>query len=210
MQSSIVNGGLMLLASLLLTACGGTSESGQSQTNKPTPDSATPATPGNTAAVNLKQIQDPALQQCVADTGVQYTEQLQILECTDAGISDLSGLQQFHQLAVLNLTNNQIHDLEPLAHLQQLRSLSLAHNQLQHLDALTSLSNLHELGVAYNQLENLDGVQTLKKLQKLYTDNNHITSLEPLANTQLLHLVAHNNPAPLPDSLPNSLKSFRI
>ena len=211
MQSSMLKVGLTSLTALLLSACGdGGDSSGNSADNsqKATPSKDVVATSDH--AVNLTIITDPSLRSCVEQTGVQRTSQLQILECTDGQISNLSGLQQFTQLAVLNLTNNAITDLTPLSPLTSLYSLTLTRNQIASLQPLNTLNGLRELGVAYNQLTSLDGIEGMTALTKLFTDNNQLQSLDPISDTQIHHLVAHNNPAPLPSDLPSSIQTFRI
>lgn len=210
MHLSITQTWLMLGASLILTACGGSeskpnSSAGTDKSNTTDVVSNTPQQP-----VDLDIINDLSLRECVKQTGIVATAQLQILECTDSSIQSLRGLEQFTNLTVLNLSNNHIADLSPLIPLHSLTSLTVSHNNVNTLDALSALPRLKSLSVAHNQLTDIATISNMANLQKLYAEHNQIADLTPVANTRLKAFIAHHNPAPLPDTLPDSVQSFRI
>lgn len=84
-------------------------------------------------------IPDDALQQCVAqaisDQRITRAEELEDLNCTHAGISNLEGLQIFSGLRRLGLDDNAITDLTPLHDLRSLELLQLRGNRIRTLDS---------------------------------------------------------------------------
>lgn len=74
-------------------------------------------------------IADAALQACVQqaieDGRVTRAEMLEDLNCSDAGIRDLSGIETFTALRRLGLDGNPLGNLEPLASLRMLELLYL-------------------------------------------------------------------------------------
>ncbi len=78
------------------------------------------------------QITDPALASCVkltlGETKITQPEQLEALNCSFAGITDLSGIERFSQLKTVNLSNNQLTDIKALLFLGELRQVNLSDN----------------------------------------------------------------------------------
>ena len=77
-------------------------------------------------------ISDAALRGCVGqaivDEAIGEPEQLEQLNCSYAGISNLSGLGRFSQLKSINLSNNNLRNLRPLMFFGSLETLNLANN----------------------------------------------------------------------------------
>jgi Leucine-rich repeat (LRR) protein len=78
------------------------------------------------------QIADPALASCVkltlADAKITQPEQLETLNCSFAGVANLSGIELFSQLKSVNLSNNQLTDIKALLFLGELRQVNLSEN----------------------------------------------------------------------------------
>ena len=78
------------------------------------------------------QIADPALASCVkltlTEAKITQPEQLEILNCSFAGITDLSGIELFSQLKTINLNSNQLTDIKELLFLGELRQVNLSEN----------------------------------------------------------------------------------
>ena len=70
------------------------------------------------------------LQQAIADNVVTGPSQLDTLNCSHAGISDLSGLATFTGLTSLKLSSNSIRNLVELGALNGLQELILDNNQI--------------------------------------------------------------------------------
>lgn len=79
-------------------------------------------------------VADPALDSClrqgIADGNVDNPRQLRSLNCSDAGISDLTGLAQFPALEQLKFSNNEIRNLVELTQLPQLERIWLDNNRI--------------------------------------------------------------------------------
>ena len=77
-------------------------------------------------------ISDAALRDCVGqaivDEAIGEPEQLEQLNCSYAGISNLSGLGRFSQLKSINLSNNNLRNLRPLMFFGSLETVNLANN----------------------------------------------------------------------------------
>ena len=97
---------------------------------------------------------DPGLRNCVhqhiVDAGVTRAAQLTELNCSHAGIEDLSGIEVFAGLAQLGLSNNRLEELASLAEMDSLRELRLDGNRLRGLRALHGLVRLTLLDVRGN------------------------------------------------------------
>lgn len=78
------------------------------------------------------RIQDPALTVCVEqaikDLTVARAAQLSTLNCSNAGITNLSGIEIFTGLKIVNLAQNKLTAIKPLLYLPHLDSISLEGN----------------------------------------------------------------------------------
>ncbi|MEM0954268.1 MAG: hypothetical protein AAGI24_09010 [Pseudomonadota bacterium] len=100
------------------------------------------------------EITDPALRACVTqhieDQGITDAEALRDLNCSHAGIHNLTGLDVFASLERLKLSDNNIEDAAALAVLPALRELGLDQNRLLRADALLGLQTLEFLDLRAN------------------------------------------------------------
>ena len=80
------------------------------------------------------EVVDPALRAClkqaISDNVVTAASQLEALNCSHAGISDLSGLAIFTGLSSVKLSSNNIRNLVELSALTTLQQLYLDDNQV--------------------------------------------------------------------------------
>lgn len=101
------------------------------------------------------QIADQALQACVEqailDNKITSATGLQTLNCSNAGITELSGIAVFSALEQLNLSTNEITNLTPLRALSALETLYLDSNAILDAAPLYTLTNLQELDLAKNR-----------------------------------------------------------
>jgi len=92
------------------------------------------------------QIADPALADCVKLTLVEakitQPEQLEILNCSFAGITDLSGIELFSQIKTINLNSNQLTDIKALLFLGELRQVNLSENPSLNCNDVAALDEL--------------------------------------------------------------------
>ncbi len=102
----------------------------------------------------LETFSDPALQACVNnylnENPEESLESLNLLSCTDAGISSLVGLNQLPSLSVVDLSNNDIGDLSPMTSLDNLRVLRISNNRIRDISTLNELSLLNFIDLSGN------------------------------------------------------------
>ncbi len=111
--------------------------------------------------------------------------QLQVLEASEKGISDISGLEFATNLRELDLSRNSITDLRPLANLTSLGSLNISNisPNTPNLD-LSPLENLINLESLYLENSRVSDVRPLARLKRLYTLDiryNAIKNIDPLS-----------------------------
>ncbi len=99
-------------------------------------------------------IADQALSDCVKvhiqEARVTAAEQLDTLNCSHAGITDLSGLQVFTSLTRLKLSSNAIKEVNALVDMTALLELYLDGNSLKRVSELRDLLELRLLDLAGN------------------------------------------------------------
>jgi Leucine-rich repeat (LRR) protein len=88
------------------------------------------------------------LVQTISDQQVTEAAQLRHLNCSSAGISQLTGLTRFHALEELNLASNNLREVPELATLSRLRILILRDNPLTDASPLLRLLNLQQLDLS--------------------------------------------------------------
>lgn len=97
------------------------------------------------------QIDDPALSTCVSqaikDQNVFQAKQLTRLQCSFAGVRNLSGIQVFSQLEQINLANNYLTDLKPLLFLGNLKTVNLENNPQANCADVIALKKQTPVGV---------------------------------------------------------------
>ncbi len=127
----------------------------------------------------LKQIQDPALVNCIEKQiqkkSWQSPEQVIKLKCHNKGIKSLKGLEVFTHLEKLSLFKNKLVSAD-LSQLKLLTELNLSANRLSSL-SLTGLENLKTLYLFKNKLKTID-LTGLTKLEKVRISNNKLEVLD--------------------------------
>ena len=99
-------------------------------------------------------ITDPALQSCVEltirESKVSSAVNLETLNCSYAGVTELKGLETFSGITKLKLSSNRVRSIATLTALSKLEVLHLADNQIVDLIPLLELQALRELDVSGN------------------------------------------------------------
>ena len=94
------------------------------------------------------RIDDPALAGCVkqalVDSKITQPEQLQVLNCTYAGVTQLKGIETFSRLRSINVSHNQLTNIKPLLFLGDLRQVNLEENPNISCSDVEALANLLE------------------------------------------------------------------
>ena len=127
------------------------------------------------------------------DTEIQVTEAnifTGMIDCSELGISDLTGIEAFIALTELRCWDNQLTSLNVSQNIN-LNFLYCFNNQLTSLD-LSQNTDLISLGCSSNQLISLDVSQNVN-LQSLNIDGNQLTSLDLSQNPLLSFLFCNNN-----------------
>ncbi|WP_331346356.1 leucine-rich repeat domain-containing protein [Cellvibrio sp. UBA7661] len=113
------------------------------------------------------QLADAKLHDCVEQTiydqHITKAEDLKRLDCSDAGITSLSGLETFFALKELNLANNQLVAIETIGQLGRLEKLMLGNNKINNAAPLLHLLHLKHLDVTNNPQM---GCKDLKQLSQ--------------------------------------------
>ncbi len=116
------------------------------------------------------QIADAKLHACVEQTiydlKITKADELTRLNCSNAGISSLTGLDKFFALAELNLATNQINDISTLGKLGRLEVLLINNNAIANPAPLLNLLHLQQLDITGNAgMSCKDLYQLAKNLQ---------------------------------------------
>ncbi len=118
------------------------------------------------------EVGDSALENClkqtIADANITAPIQLRELNCSHAGIENLTGIEVFTGITHLKLSSNAITDIGPLAALVVLQELELEGNLVRSLLPLRGNLNLAYLGLAGNANLNcaeLNHFRTLPELE---------------------------------------------
>ncbi|MEH6568014.1 MAG: hypothetical protein V7709_02985 [Halioglobus sp.] len=91
------------------------------------------------------------LEQAIKDGKITSASELALLNCSHAGVKQLTGLEAFTGLSQLKLSANSIGDISPLASLTSLEILLLDDNQLIDTTPLIELPALQVLNMAENE-----------------------------------------------------------
>lgn len=92
------------------------------------------------------------------------------VDCSDDGVSDLTGVEHLTSTTALNLARNPLTGLEPLSGLTAVTSLDLSGTGLESVAALTGLTSLQTLAVTDNLLSDLSplgGIDSLGTVQAI-------------------------------------------
>ena len=127
------------------------------------------------------------------DSEIQVTEALNFtgaIDCSNKGITDLTGIEEFLNITELNCIQNQLTSLDVSSN-TQLQILFCASNQLTSLDISNNV-NLTSLDCGNNQLNALDVSNNIPLLY-LYSYANPLYQLDVSSNINLRILVCGNN-----------------
>gem|GEM_PF-2263858 len=107
---------------------------------------------------------------------------LEYLEASESGISDLTNLNLVANLEYLYIGYNEITDITPLASLTGLKELELQYSQIVSVDPLAPLTLLYDLQLSYCGISDITELRHLTRLENLDLSYNQITDIAPLVN----------------------------
>jgi len=91
-------------------------------------------------------VPDQALQSCldqaIKDAGVTESQQLKNLNCSFAGVEDLTGISQFCRLQQLSLKGNKLTNIDEVVQLTHLRFLDISDNPMSECESIKQLLNI--------------------------------------------------------------------
>jgi Leucine-rich repeat (LRR) protein len=91
------------------------------------------------------------LEQAIKDANITSASELALLNCSHAGVKQLSGLETFTGLSQIKLSANMISDISTLAALTSLEVLHLDDNQITDATPLIGLPALQVLNMTTNE-----------------------------------------------------------
>lgn len=112
--------------------------------------------------------------------GVTFDSDVEMLDLSGLGLTDLSVLSDCTNLHYLDLRDNAITDLSPLQDLTTLQWLCLWNNQITDLQPLKPLQHLSYLDLEQNNISDLRPLSSLPALKELWLNKNPITEFTPL------------------------------
>ncbi len=98
----------------------------------------------------------------------------------DLNITNITGIDQVMNLDDLELSYTGVTDLRPVAGLSQLSYLTISSTGLTSLAGIENLKDLWYIQADGNQISNLSPLTNLPNIQSLYLANNNITDITPL------------------------------
>ena len=141
------------------------------------------------------RFQDANLQKCFNEQVVQKgwvnADDVEVLECIGAGISNASGLYQLSSLKHLHLGFNRLNSID-LRSNTELRTLNLDFNWISYLD-LSRNTLLEEMYLYDNALPSID-LSANTALRVIGLTENYITDIDLRANSALEVLYIEFNP----------------
>ncbi len=162
-------------------------------------------------------IQDPALAQCIDESGYPHLSLIRDLSCADSsqpaigslqGLSNITGLEKLHigylsylhlspddfppSLQVLTIDNSQLFSVD-LDGLDQLRELYIRDSEIFYID-FALLTQLRKLTLSNNiNINSVMDLSPLTALQRLDLSDNQLTEINLKGLNQLTHLFVENN-----------------
>lgn len=134
----------------------------------------------------------PVIEKSMAEDLHRLVE-LEQLEFSHAGISDLNPLTEFVRLKELHFSNTAVSDLSPLAGISTLKSLKASNSPVHSLDPLSQLTGLEEVDVSNTPVDDLEPLSELQNLETLNCSGTQIMRLDPLEDLEgLQHLDCSN------------------
>ncbi len=112
--------------------------------------------------------------------GVTFRSDVEELDLSGLGITDITELAKCEQLKKLDLRDNSISSLTPLAGLTGLEWLCVWNNRVSDLSPLAGLTGLYYLDLDDNSVTSISALSGLTGLKELWLDGNSIADLSPL------------------------------
>ena len=125
--------------------------------------------------------------------GVTFKSDVDVLNLSNMGISDISALSSCKNLKNLDLSGNSISDLSPLMDIPGLKSLNIKNNLVTDLRPLMALITLESIHAEGNSISSTVALGSLFQLKELYLADNPISDCSGLAKLSGLETLGLEN-----------------
>ena len=123
---------------------------------------------------------DEALERCILDELVAHegvvtqelADTIEVLNCPDYGIENITGIDALSSLRDLSLWENPVADIGPLSTMTHLRRLNLGLTGIADISALSGLTDLETLDISQNAIEDIADLAALTALTHLNLGGN--------------------------------------
>ena len=116
---------------------------------------------GDPVTIGDKQFEEALRQEIGKQDGDLYEEdfsEMEELDLSDNGISDISDLAMLHNLQIVSLENNEIADISPLLELENLNEVNVEGNPVDSEEQQEILDQLSEKGIIVHQSDEIEVV----------------------------------------------------
>lgn len=124
--------------------------------------------------------------------GTVYSSDVQELNLSGTGLSDITPLKQFSNVSVLNLSDNRLSWITPMEDMTTISTLDLSGNRISNISALSGLYRLSVLNLNDNPITDLSPLAGKTTLTELYVNGGSIyhghEALTTLTGLTKLHL----------------------
>ena len=107
-------------------------------------------------------------------------EQIETLDLSVLGLTDLTGLENCLGLKTLSLNGNQLSDISQLSVMTNLKELDLSNNQLASLTPCQNMNQLEQISVSQNQVQDILPLANLTRLRGIDLSRNQVNDISPL------------------------------
>lgn len=118
--------------------------------------------------------------------GITFKSDVETLDLSSSGISDISALSSCTALKSLDLSDNNIKDLTPLMDIPGLTTLDISENQISDLRPLMALTSITKLSAYSNSITSTVAISSLTNLTELYLGGNKITDFSGIGKLKSL------------------------
>lgn len=125
--------------------------------------------------------------------GVTFKSDVDVLNLSNMGLSDISALSSCKNLRKLDLSGNSISDLSPLMNIPGLESLNIKDNLVTDLRPLMALVTLESINAEGNSIGSTVALGSLFQLKELYLAGNPLSDCSGLAKLSGLETLGLGN-----------------
>ncbi len=126
-------------------------------------------------------------------TGLEYAENLYILDISNTGVTDLTPLRYIADINTLDISNTRVTDLTPLGDLSSIYRLDISNTEVTDLTPLENTMYLQNLDMSNTEVTNIAPLENVWELNTLNISATKVTDLTPLNKINTLNAVYADN-----------------